>query len=183
MGLRDTAGSVYNHFYKCIAEHGSHWGMIMPTRKKSKYDVVINLFCLLLLVGIVAILIINWNNIPDKVPGHYNAMGEVDRWGNKGELLILPISGWLLYIGLTVLEHFPQIWNTGVAVTEKNATRIYRILKNMIATIKFLIVCVFVFIAANSAFAKALPGWFLPVFLFLIFGSMIFFIVKLVRAK
>lgn len=155
----------------------------MPILKKSRYDVVINLFCLLLLVGIVAILIVNWSNIPDKIPGHYNAVGEVDRWGNKEELLILPIIGWILYIGITVLEQFPQIWNTGVKVTEQNATRIYRILKNMVGTIKLLMVFVFVFLTANSAFAKALPDWFLPTFLVLIFGSMIFFIVKLIRAR
>ncbi|MFA0815064.1 MAG: DUF1648 domain-containing protein [Anaerofustis sp.] len=155
----------------------------MPILKKSRYDVVINLFCLLLLVGIVAILIVNWSNIPDKIPGHYNAVGEVDRWGNKEELLILPIIGWILYIGITVLEQFPQIWNTGVKVTEQNATRIYRILKNMVGTIKLLMVFVFVFLTVNSAFAKALPDWFLPTFLVLIFGSMIFFIVKLIRAR
>ncbi len=117
----------------------------MPMRR-SKYDVVINLFCLLLLTGVVIYLEANWNNIPDKIPGHYNAMGEVDRWGNKGELVVLPIIGWIMYIGITVLEHFPQVWNTGVTITEDNKTRIYRILKNMIGTTKLLVVGVFVFL-------------------------------------
>lgn len=151
--------------------------------KRGKYDVVINLSCLLLLLGVVAYLSVNWSNIPDKIPGHYNAMGEVDRWGNKGELLVLPIIGWIMFIGITILEHFPQIWNTGVTVTEENKVRIYRILKNMIGTTKLLVVGVFVFLAINSAFAKALSIWFLPVFLVLMFGCIIFFIIKLVRAK
>jgi len=119
--------------------------ILMPMRR-SKYDVVINLFCLLLLTGVVIYLEANWNNIPDKIPGHYNAMGEVDRWGNKGELVVLPIIGWIMYIGITVLEHFPQVWNTGVTITEDNKTRIYRILKNMIGTTKLLVVGVFVFL-------------------------------------
>lgn len=151
--------------------------------KRSKYDVTINLICLLLLSGIVVYLLLNWNNIPDKIPGHYNAMGQVDRWGNKGELLVLPIIGWIMYIGITVLEHFPQVWNTGVTVTEENKARIYPILKNMIGTTKLLVVGVFVFLAINSALAKSLPIWFFSIFLVLMFGSIIFFVVKLTRAK
>jgi uncharacterized membrane protein len=151
--------------------------------RRSKYDVVINLICLLLLTGVVAYLAINWSNIPDKIPGHYNAMGEVNRWGNKGELLILPIIGWIMYIGITVLEHFPQVWNTGVTITEDNKTRIYRILNNMIGTTKLLVVGVFMFLTVNSAMSKALPAWFLPVFLVLIFGSILFFLIKLTKAR
>lgn len=157
--------------------------MILIPVNRSKYDIVINLICLLLLFGVVAYLAINWNSIPDKVPGHYNAVGEVDRWGNKGEILVLPITGWIMYIGITVLEHFPQMWNTGVAVTEENKTRIYRILKNMIVTTKLLVVSVFVYLAINSMSAKALSIWFLPVFLVLMFGSFIFFGIKLTKAK
>ena len=151
--------------------------------KRSKYDVTINLICLLLLSGLVVYLLINWSDIPDKIPGHYNAMGEVDRWGNKGELLFLPIIGWIMYIGITVLEHFPQVWNTGVTVTEENKARIYPILKNIIGTTKLLVVGVFVILDINSALAKSLPIWFLPIFLVLTFGSIIFFVVKHATAR
>ncbi len=151
--------------------------------KRSKYDIVINLICLLLLLGVTGYLAANWSSIPDKIPSHYNAVGEVDSWGNKMELLVLAIIGWIMYIGITVLEQFPQVWNTGVTVTEENKARIYPILKMMISTLKLLVVGVFVFLAINSALAKALPLWFLPVFLVLMFGSIIFFIVRVIRAK
>lgn len=157
--------------------------IILMLLKRSKYDIIINFICLLLLLGVVAYLAVNWNSIPDKIPGHYNAMGEVDRWGNKGELLVLLIIGWVIYIGITILEHFPQVWNTGVTVTEENKARIYSILKNMIGIVKLLVVGTFVFLAINSALAKSLPIWFLPIFLGLMFGSIIFFIVRLTRAK
>jgi len=32
-----------------------------------------------------------WNSLPDKVPMHYNYTGEVDRYGSKMELLLIPI--------------------------------------------------------------------------------------------
>lgn len=55
--------------------------------QRTKYDVIVNLICILLLVGILIYLGLNWSSIPDKIPGHYNALGVVDRWGNKGELI------------------------------------------------------------------------------------------------
>jgi uncharacterized membrane protein len=150
--------------------------------KRSKYDVAINLICLLLLSGMTGYLFLNWSSIPDKIPGHYNAIGQVDRWGSKGELLALPIIGWAMFIGITVVEHFPKIWNTGVTVTEENRERVYRILKNMSETIKLVVVITFVYLTANSVFARDLPFWFLLVFLALLFGSMIFFLTKLKKA-
>jgi uncharacterized membrane protein len=151
--------------------------------KRSKYHIVANLICLILLLGIIIYLGINWNNIPDKIPGHYNFMGVVDRWGNKGELIILPIVGWITYLGMTTLEQFPQVWNTGVTVTAENKERVYLILKNMLVTVKLLVVINFVYLTITSALGKNLPIWFLPVFLILMFGSIIFFTIKLFRAK
>lgn len=43
--------------------------------------------------GSLVYLFINWSVLPEKVPAYYNALGEVDRWGSKGEILILPIIG------------------------------------------------------------------------------------------
>lgn len=41
---------------------------------------------------------------PDRVPTHWNALGEVDRWGSKYELLLVPLVQ-LLVVGLL------QIWS------------------------------------------------------------------------
>jgi len=151
--------------------------------EKTKYDIFVEIVCLTLLIGVSIYLYLNWSTIPDKIPGHYNAMGQIDRMGSKGELLILPIIGWLIYLFLTVIEKFPQIWNTGVTVTEENKERVYRITKNLLNTVKLITVAVFVYLTINSSQAISLSVWFLPIFLILEFGSMIFFFIKLVRAK
>lgn len=151
--------------------------------KRNVYDIIVNVICLGLLVGIIIYLGFSWNNIPQKIPVHYNGAGVIDRWGNKGELLIVPIISWIMYLGITALEKSPQIWNTGVQLTEQNKERVYRILKNFIGTEKVLMVAIFTFITINSSLSKSLPTWFLPVFLIIMFGSVILFIFKLVRAQ
>lgn len=151
--------------------------------KRTKFDIFIEVCCLLCLVGIWIYLIVIWEHIPDEIPGHYNAMGEIDRVTGKGSLLILPITTWIMYIGLTVVERFPQVWNTGVIVTEENKERVYRILKSMLGTLKLNVVVVFTYLTVNSAMAKPLPIWFLPVSLIIMFGFLIFFIIRLIKAK
>ncbi|GAB1477243.1 DUF1648 domain-containing protein [Bacillota bacterium] len=136
-----------------------------------------------MLIGSVMYLALSWGSISDKIPGHYNVAGEIDRWGNKVELLILPLISWMMYIGLSAIERFPGIWNTGVTVTAENRDRIYGILANMLVTLKFLLSSVFVFLTINSALAKPLSIWFTPVVLILTFGTLIFFMVLLFRNR
>ncbi len=150
---------------------------------RSSYDMIVNIICVALLLGIILYLVFSWNSIPEKIPGHYNAAGEIDRWGSRGELLILPIVSWILYLGMTVTEKFPQIWNTGVQITDKNKEQVYRILKNLIGTVKLITVAVFSFISMKSSLGKGLPMWFLPLFLVLMFGSITYFILKLMKIK
>ena len=55
------------------------------------------------LIGIVLLPFIYlayvWNDLPERVPMHYNIKGEIDRYGDKSELLIIPfIMPVLIYI-------------------------------------------------------------------------------------
>ncbi|MDS9472070.1 DUF1648 domain-containing protein [Sporosarcina pasteurii] len=35
---------------------------------------------IILFVGSLVYLFVSWSTLPDEVPAHYNAFGEVDRW-------------------------------------------------------------------------------------------------------
>ena len=96
---------------------------------------------------------------------------------------MLPIISWVLYGFITLVERYPQIWNTGVTVTEENCARVYRILKNMIAVIKMLMLAVFASITVLSSLVLRLSIWYLGVFLLMVFGSIAFFLVQLNKIK
>lgn len=149
---------------------------------KTKYDVVTEVLCLLTLIGLVVFICVMWGGLPDKVPSHFNAMGEIDGWSSKTGLLVMPVISVIMYIALTTISMFPQIWNTGVAVNESNRARIYTILKNMLNTMKMILVADFTFIAVNQTLGVALPIWFTIVFLVVIFGTLIFFLTRIVKS-
>lgn len=139
----------------------------------------INSILTILLLVLTFYLILNWDSLPNQVPGHFNAQGVVDRWASKGELWILPITSWLMFIGLTILEQFPNVWNTGVKLTKENQKYVYRTTKNMLLTLKFILVLNFVYLSVMSISGENLSMWYLPLVLFLVFGSILFFSIKL----
>ncbi len=151
--------------------------------KRNALDIIEMIVSLLCLVGVVVYLIDMWSRIPDQIPAHFNAAGEANRWGSKSELIVLPIISWVIYGFITLVERYPQIWNTGVTVTEENRARVYRILKNMIAVIKMLMLAVFASITVLSSLVLRLPIWYLGVFLLAVFGSIALFLVQLNKTR
>ncbi|HQQ40874.1 MAG TPA: DUF1648 domain-containing protein [Clostridia bacterium] len=151
--------------------------------KKTAWDWITETLSLALVLGTILYLILMWKAIPDTIPAHYNAAGEVNRWGGKSELLMLPIIGGILYFFITLIQQYPQAWNTGVTVTEENRERVYRILRNLIGTTKLMMLLVFSSLTVLSSLGLALPIWYLGVFLVLLFGSITFFIIQLSKER
>ncbi|MEG2799969.1 MAG: DUF1648 domain-containing protein [Erysipelotrichaceae bacterium] len=151
--------------------------------KSNRLDIFKNILSVIFLVSVFCYLLFNWGNFPEQIPGHYNAAGVIDRWGSKVELLAFPIVAFILYLLITLIERFPQIWNTGVNVNEENKARVYATLKSMIVTVKLITVVLFCYLFVMQSTATSLPSWFLPLFLILEFGSIAFYIVKLIRIK
>ena len=146
------------------------------------FDIVLNILCLILLIGIVIYLIARWSSIPDQIPGHFNLSGEVTRWDSRETLIVLPIVAWVIFIGFSILEQFPQVWNTGVRITQENMHRVYSILKSLLSTIKLLVVATFVSITIFQSLATGL-SWWVAIYPVLIIGTVIFSLVRLVKAR
>ena len=151
--------------------------------KNNKIDWIIEIMCLTLLIGLTAYLIFHWGSIPDKIPAHYDWEGNIDRWGNKSDLIFLPMMSWFLYLLITGLQQVPLVWSTGVKITEENEERVYRTLKYMLETLKLIVVADLTYITVHSLMGKSLSGWFTMIVLVAVFGDLIFWIVRLYQVK
>lgn len=151
--------------------------------RKNVLDVSETIVSLLCLVGVAVYLLLAWGSIPDRVPGHYNALGEVDHWSGKSSLIVLPIISWLIFGFITLVERYPQIWNTGITVTEQNRERVYRLLKNLIALVKMFVLLMFASLTVLSSLAVNLPIWYILAFLVAVFGTIAILLLKLSALK
>ena len=136
---------------------------------------------MLILISTIALLIFRWGELPSKIPGHYNIAGEVDRWGNKIELIIVPIFSIVLYLLFTVIIFFPSIWNMPVSVTDRNKEKVYSCVKSMLQLMKVEIMAIFFWINYNSMEAKSMHPMFLPILLLVVFGTLTYYLVKTVK--
>ena len=151
--------------------------------KNSLADIIMEVLGLVMLIGTPLYLAIRWPSIPDKLPMHYNFAGEIDRWGGKGEILFLVVMVWILYLMISLVEHFPSVWNTGVQVTPENRMRVYRTLKYMVKTLKLAMTLVFTFLIFNTVAGIPLPEWFTVVYVLLIIGDLAFWLIRLYRVR
>jgi uncharacterized membrane protein len=139
----------------------------------------------LLVISVWGLTITNYANLPETIPTHYNGAGQADGFGGKATILTLPLIATVLFVGLTILNKFPHIFNYPTNITQDNALRQYA--TRMIRYLKLIIVVIFGLIEfktiqnANGQ-ADGLGIWFLPMTLGLIFIPLIYFVVKLFKA-
>lgn len=128
----------------------------------------------------------HYSSLPDTIPTHFNAAGAADSFGSKVSIFGLPVIATLLFIGLTVLNRYPYIFNYPSPVTQGNALRLYTLATRMLRYLKLVLVLVFggiEFMTIQHATGKAagLGVWFLPLTLVLIFLPLIYFVIKSVQ--
>ena len=58
---------------------------------------------LALVIAPLIYLMYMWNELPNKVPMHWNIKGEIDRWGSKNELFIIVALPLFIYLILLVV--------------------------------------------------------------------------------
>ena len=146
-------------------------------------DKALELIGWLSVIAIWWLTITNYTALPGTIPTHYNGAGQADGFGGKTTILILPLIATILFIGMTILNQFPRMFNYPVNITKDNAFRQYTNATRMIRYLKLIIVVIFgviVFKTIQNANGQAtgLGTWFLPLTLGLIFIPLIYFIVK-----
>ncbi|HIZ25658.1 DUF1648 domain-containing protein [Barnesiella sp. An55] len=107
-----------------------------------------------------------------EVPLHFNAQGEVDRWGDASTALLLPAIALVLYGLLTWLQRHPKWCNYPVEITDANREPVYRQMSHIVGRIKTLVMCLFLYITMGVAQMVAVS-----LFLILIFALAILLII------
>ncbi|WP_152650742.1 DUF1648 domain-containing protein, partial [Paraclostridium benzoelyticum] len=117
----------------------------------------------------IAYLIINWNNIGENVPIHYNSAGQSDSLGSKSSLIVLPIVTIIVNISMSGVLLCPQALNVPIKLTEENYVKVYDLTRDLMNFTKIAINISFLYMTIMSANFKPLGSWFLPIFLTIIF--------------
>ena len=151
-------------------------------------DKIIEFIGWVLLIGTWILAILSFSNLPESIPTHFNGAGEADGFGEKSNIFALPIIGTILFIGMTMLNKNPHIFNYPKAITNENALSQYSNATRMIRILKLIIVFVFGLILvmtlqyANGN-ADGLGTWFLPLTIGLFTIPTLYFLIKSIKIK
>ena len=121
-------------------------------------------------------------NMPAIIPTHFNGAGMPDDHGGKISLFSLPVIASILYLGLTLLNGYPHLFNYAVHITEENAAIHYKMATRMLRYIKLAIIIIFSLIVLFTYFTSAgitqgLGGLFLP----FVFGLLFIPVIVMIR--
>ena len=109
---------------------------------KNKTDIIIEIIGQVLLFSLWAIVITNYVYMSNTIPTHYGAGLKADHYGHKSNTFILIGVLTIIYIGMSILERFPHVYNYPVKITDKNYEKLYVLGVRMIKIIKIIIVLI-----------------------------------------
>ena len=90
-----------------------------------------------------------WGELPEKVPMHWNIKGEIDRFGDKSELLLIPILlPLLIYVTLLIV---PKIDPKNKISKMGNK---YQYIKILLTTFMSILALFIIYSAKNQSFAN-----------------------------
>ena len=134
---------------------------------KTKYEKMLDIIGGGIFIISILFIFLKWSDLPDEIPAHFNGAGEVDRWGSRIELLILPFIGLFMWILLGLLEKVPHMHNYPPRLNEKNVEAFYlnsRKLCNETKNFCLILFAIISFEMVLVALGKVdvLGWWFLP---------------------
>lgn len=101
-----------------------------------------------------------WNELPERVPMHWNLKGEIDRYGDKTELLIIPLVLPLLIYLIFLIVPYIDPKNK---IKEMGAK--YSNVKTILTTFMSILAIFIIYTSKNASFYN-------PSFIFLFIGIM-----------
>ncbi|MCC6412655.1 MAG: DUF1648 domain-containing protein [Saprospiraceae bacterium] len=87
----------------------------------SYVDKVQEMLAVALLVAHVILVALNFAGLPESVPIHINYRDEIDGWGKKGTIWLLPLIAMFIYGLMTVLNRRPDKFNYPYRIKPENA--------------------------------------------------------------
>jgi Protein of unknown function (DUF1648). len=127
--------------------------------KFNLYNFILESLALLFLVANILMLLSSYGSLPDTIITHYNINGIPDGYGNKESIIPPLLISVFIYIQLSVLQNFPQLYNYPVKVTEKNKDALLFYALRLLKYIKLSVSIMFFSISFCSIQNKAMGGF------------------------
>jgi len=130
-------------------------------------DIIVDLISVTLLVLMIVYTTLNYGDLADTIPTHFNGKGEADSFSDKMYVWMLPAIGIITFGLLFVLNKYPHIHNYMVNITEENALKNYRFSTRIVRFTNLFVAVIFAIIQymmveKGTGNNFSLGAWFTP---------------------
>lgn len=149
---------------------------------------ILDLISIVIILISVIMTIKYWMNAPDIIPTHYSLLGEANGYGSKNTLFLLLGIEVVIYIGMSILSKYPQIYNYVVVINDSNREKQYNMSTTFVRVMKLELLIIFSYIQLIGVIPKTsgksmMSPYFLTLELIVVFGSIAFYIRKSIKNK
>lgn len=99
----------------------------------------------------------------------------IDRWGNKSELWFIVVVSVLMFLGLSVVEHFLKL---NIETSESNCEQVYLLTKGLLINNKLELIINFTYFTTNSLLCFNLPSEYNLVFIGVLLIIIIIYLIR-----
>jgi uncharacterized membrane protein len=155
--------------------------------ERTKIENICEAIAAVMVVSLILHLTLNWSSLPARIPIHFNHSGQADGWGDKRTFLIIWGITVVMYVGLSILQCFPHIYNYPFNLNARNVHRQYLLARQLLTIVKFLVVGSFSFISWQTiqvakGNAEGIQSWFFLILIPAILGVIVVYFIKAKRA-
>ena len=127
-------------------------------------------------------VIVKYPSLPDLLPSHYNARGEIDGWSGKTAAAFFPsIVGFLMLAILGPIQFFPQVWNNTQGIPAYKLPRVIRSTRTGLCLLLFLSEGFFACVAVCTARLSPIPACVSYLYMGLTAAIIVFILVQTFR--
>lgn len=143
---------------------------------------------LAVLLSMFVMVGLRWSELPDRMPSHYNAAGEPDRWRSKDVVLVLPAVAANLYLLMTAVTRAAASGKLRLNVPpgmDAQSPEAQGDARQLLTAVKMLVMGTFAFITWSrvSAPEQGLGRAFLPVMLIVPMGVIAVYLLRMRRYR
>lgn len=145
------------------------------------YDIMAEVIAAFLLIGQAIVIFVSLSILPDIIPNHFNGDGIANGHGSKYTICGPFLFSVILFVALTVLSRYPQLYKSRMQKNNKAAE--YKLGVKMILTLKPILMAVFFLITyfmIQTAQLKltAYLNYLLGAILLIIFSHVIYWLIR-----
>ena len=107
------------------------------------FDKVFEMLGWISMLALWILTVANYADLPGTIPTHYNLTGEADGFGDKANIMALPVVATILFVGMTILNRHPHFLNYPASITADNAVIHYIRATRLVRFLKLAIVVIF----------------------------------------